>query len=95
MKKIVSLSILAFFATSDIIQDTEPCNYVGDNCPVWNGWSPKCHVSSPTCNGNNCMVQACSYSAAHAFGTSTDLIAGVPGTIQRVVTHDSYNCAGY
>ena len=75
-----------------MVQDTEPCNYVGDNCPVWNGWSPKCHVSGPICNGDNCYVQACSYSAAHAFGTSTDLIAGVPGIIQRIAAHDTYNC---
>lgn len=32
-------AIRAFTLTS------EDCQNVGDNCPVWNGWSPKCHVS--------------------------------------------------
>mgnify|MGYP006995470611 CR=1 FL=1 len=92
MKSLLKISSLIYISTSTMVQDTEPCNYVGDNCPVWNGWSPKCHVSGPICNGDNCYVQACSYSAAHAFGTSTDLIAGVPGIIQRIAAHDTYNC---
>lgn len=80
--------LLILNASCFTFEDTETCNYVGDGCPVWNGWSPKCHVSNPTCQGRNCMVQACTYSAAHAFGTSTDLLAGVPGRIYGVSAHD-------
>jgi hypothetical protein len=39
-------------------------------------------------------MRACTYSAAKAFGTSTDLLAGVNGVIQRIAAHDSSNCGG-
>ncbi len=72
------------FFVKEGVSDTETCNYVGDNCPVWNGWSPKCHVSGPVCDSNRyCYIDACTYSAAKMFGTSTDLLAAVNGIIDR------------
>ncbi len=38
------------------------------------------------------MLRACTYCAAHAFGCSTDLRAGVNGIIHDAAADDGYHC---
>lgn len=45
-RKIFVLLLLVLCANSTPLywSDTEDCHMVGDGCPVWNDWYPKCHV---------------------------------------------------
>ena len=85
------------------LQDTTPCWYVGDQCPIRKKHShPYCHVDDQPVECReipgsepkkySCWKYGCAYCHAKAFGCSTDLVGGAGGQIAFIETIESTFC---